>query len=528
MTEIVSHTHIPRGGFFCVEKRLAPCGLVIFGASGDLTRRKLAPALYSIFRRGLLPEEFFILGCSRTQMTDSRFREHLRAALSETDGMDKLTLEAFLRRCFYLSGDYTRADFYDSIISRSSDLEDVFPTGGNRIYYLSTPPNLFTTIVERLGAAGLTREHRERRQWVRVVVEKPFGHDLDSAVDLDRRLYSVLDEPQIYRIDHYLGKETVQNILMFRFANAIFEPIWNRRYVDSVQITVAETLGVEHRAGYFEQSGQLRDMFQNHMMQMLALVAMEPPSSFDADRVRDEKVKLLRSVRQFPLDELERWAVRGQYGAGGKGKRRLPAYRDEKDVDPVSRVETYVAVKLMLDNWRWQGVPFYLRSGKRLARRLSEIAIRFKSVPHSMFKNNVAESLEPNELVLNIQPEEGVALTFQAKRPGPQVALTPLTLDFHYRNVFREALPDAYERLLMDCIAGDQTLFIRHDEVTVAWNLITPVLHAWSEGNNGGPCLYAAGGEGPREAAELLERDGRRWRPLAAKAGSGSETAEDE
>ncbi len=516
MSEIVSHTHVPRGDFYCVENRLEPCGLVIFGASGDLTQRKLIPALHSIFQRGMLPEEFFILGCSRSAMSDEEFRNHLRPALIEAAGGDGPTVEVFLRHCFYLSGDYSRADFYDSIISRSTDLEDLFPTGGNRVYYLSTPPSLFPVIVERLGAAGLTREHPQRKQWVRVVVEKPFGHDLDSALELDRRLYDVLNEPQIYRIDHYLGKETVQNILMFRFANAIFEPLWNRRYVDSVQITVSETLGVEHRAGYFEQSGQLRDMFQNHMMQMLALVAMEPPSSFDADRVRDEKVKLLRSVRQFPLEELDRWAVRGQYGPGKVDGKELPGYRQEEGVAPGSKVETYVAVKLMLDNWRWQGVPFYLRSGKRLARRLSEIAIRFKSVPHSMFKNVLAESLETNELVLNIQPEEGVALTFQAKRPGPQASLTPLTLDFHYRNVFREALPDAYERLLIDCIAGDQTLFIRHDEVSVAWSLITRVLEAWSGGGNGGPCLYTSGGEGPAEADELLGRDNRRWRTLAA------------
>lgn len=513
MTEIVSHTHVTKGDFHCVETRLEPCGIVIFGASGDLTWRKLIPALHSIFRRGLLPEEFFILGCARSEMTDDEFRDKLRPALIEGDGGKSPTVEVFLRHCFYLSGDYSSAAFYDSIISRSTDLEDRFPTGGNRVYYLSTPPNLFPVIVDRLGSAGLTGERRGR--WVRVVVEKPFGRDLRSAMELDRRLYKVLDEPQIYRIDHYLGKETVQNILMFRFANAIFEPLWNRRYVDSVQISVSETLGVEHRAGYFEQSGQLRDMFQNHMMQMLALVAMEPPGSFDADRVRDEKVKLLRSIRQFPLDQLNDFVVRGQYAPGLVGGNEVPGYRQEKDVDPESRVETYVAVKVMLDNWRWQGVPFYMRSGKRLSRRLSEIAIRFKGVPHSLFKSVTTDSIPNNELVLNIQPEEGVALTFQAKKPGPQANLTSLTLDFHYRNVFREVLPDAYERLLMDCIAGDQTLFIRHDEVSVAWSLLTPVLDAWSDRKSGPPFPYPAGGEGPEEANRLLNADNRRWRTLA-------------
>lgn len=516
MTDLISHAHVKGSDYHCVESQLAPCSLVIFGASGDLTQRKLVPALWDIFQRGRLSDGFFILGCGRSKLSDEAFRDNLAAALKdEPQNETGPMVDLFLKRCYYLAGGYDDNTFYRELAQRIEKLEAAHQTGGNRIFYLSTPPSLFPVIVERLGASGLTAEEPDKSRWVRVVVEKPFGHDLTSAMELDNQLYRVLDERQIYRIDHYLGKETVQNILMFRFANAVFEPVWNRRYVDHVQITVAETLGVEHRAGYFEQSGQLRDMFQNHMMQMLALVAMEPPTSFDADRVRDEKLKLLRSIRPFQLNELERWIIRGQYGPGYSDNVPVKGYREEKGVAADSKVETYVAARILLDNWRWQGVPFYLRSGKRLTRRTSEIAITFKGVPHSMFLGTLPEQIPPNTLVLNIQPEEGVALTIQAKQPGPAPDMTPLTLDFHYRDVFKEGLPDAYERLLMDCICGDQTLFIRHDEVEVAWSLLTPVLEAWAEGSKDGKLYpYPAGSWGPFEAQRLLDRDNRAWRIL--------------
>lgn len=516
MTNLVSHTHIPNRDYYCVDKQLEPCGIIIFGASGDLTHRKLGPALLNIYQRGLLADGSFVIGCGRTEMSDEQFRASLAKSLKSDDAAGGgPMLDMFIKRCHYIAGSYSDPDFYARMSSRLGELESKFPTGGRRVFYLSIPPSLFPVVVDNLGAARLTQENRAGGQWVRVVVEKPFGHDLDSAKELDRQLYKVLDEKQIYRIDHYLGKETVQNLLVFRFANAIFEPIWNRNYIDNVQITVAEAVGVEHRAGYYEQSGQLRDMFQNHVMQMLSLVAMEPPSSFDADRVRDEKVKLLRTIRPLQLDQAGGSIIRGQYTAGSNGSQNLAGYRQEPDVNPQSRVETYVAAKLWLDNWRWHGVPFYIRSGKRLPRRISEVAITFKQVPHSMFTGVMAEQINPNVLVINIQPEEGMSLTFQAKQPGPRVQMVPLTLDFHYRDVYSKGLPEAYERLLMDCVAGDQTLFIRHDEVTVAWSLLTPVLEHWAQ-NSGEdrPFGYPAGSWGPEEADRMLAADGRRWRLL--------------
>ncbi|MEE8385308.1 MAG: glucose-6-phosphate dehydrogenase, partial [Dehalococcoidia bacterium] len=499
MNKLISHAHVPHRDYYCADKQLEPCGIVIFGASGDLTHRKLGPALLSIFQRGLLADGSFILGCGRTEMTDEQFRSSLSESLKgETDSGNRPMLDMFIKRCHYIAGGYDDYEFYSRMRSLLEELEEKYPTGGRRVFYLSIPPSLFPGVVDNLGAAGLTAEDRRSGKWVHVVVEKPFGHDLESAMELDRQLYKVLDEKQIYRIDHYLGKETVQNLLVFRFANTIFEPVWNRNYIDHVQITVAESVGVEHRAGYYEQSGQLRDMFQNHIMQMLSLVAMEPPSSFDADRVRDEKVKLLRTIRPLPVDNLGSAVVRGQYTAGQVGGTKAPGYRQEAGVAPDSTVETYVAARLLLDNWRWHDVPFYIRSGKRLPHRTSEVAITFKQVPHSMFSGVLAEQLEPNVLVINIQPEEGVSLTFQAKRPGPQVKMVPLTLDFHYRDVYSKGLPDAYERLLIDCVAGDQTLFIRHDEVTVAWSLRTPVLERWAEkGEDARPHPYPAGSWGP-------------------------------
>ena len=506
-------TQVTMRGKFCTESTPEPCGLVIFGASGDLTHRKLVPALFSLFQKQYLSEHFFILGCARTVMTDGVFREKVHDSLKgRFKGIPASTIERFIQRCVYLPGDYQDPSLYASLLERLKQLDTEYATGGSHIFYLATPPSLYCSIVTSLGSAGLTGKTEDSLPWVRVVVEKPFGRDLESAMALDRELHRVLYEHQIYRIDHYLGKETVQNILMFRFANAIFEPIWNRRYIDHVQITVAESLGVEHRAGYFEQAGLFRDMFQNHILQMLALVAMEPPVSFDADSVRDEKVKLLRSIRPFPLDDLDSWIVRGQYGPGQVAEIEVPGYLQERGVAPDSQVETFVAAKVLVDNWRWQGVPFYLRSGKRLLRRVSEIAITFKRVPHSMFAPLSPGELSPNVLVLNVQPEEGISLTIQAKHPGPRVCMSSLMMDFNYQEVFGIELPDAYERVLLDCMLGDQTLFIRHDGMEVAWSLITPVLGAWEESTPDSIYPYPAGSWGPSESEALLERDGRTWR----------------
>lgn len=496
----------------CLELKPDSCGVVIFGASGDLTHRKLVPAFFEQFQRRLLPDHFFILGCARSELEEADFRDSFRNALLLQETSEGLA-DQFLQHVYYLSGRYEQADLYARLSTRLDSLSAKSGTGGNCLYYLATPPSLYTTCVSGLGQAGLTRQDKSGR-WARVVVEKPFGHDLDSSRELDTALHQWLSEEQIYRIDHYLGKETVQNIFILRFANAIFEPLWNRRYIDHVQITVAETLGVENRAGYYEQAGALRDMFQNHMLEMLSLVAMEPPATFEADRHRDEKVKLLRSIRPFPAQGLGDWLVRGQYAAGTAEDGLLP-YRQEKGVQPDSQTETYVAMKVLIDNWRWQGVPFYLRSGKRMAKQVSEIAITFKSVPHSMFGKISPDQLQPNVLTLKIQPEEGMALTMEAKRPGPRMCMSSLTMNFSYRDVFGERSSNAYERLLLDCMVGDQTLFVRHDGAELAWTVLKPILASWQEAWSECPlAFYAAGSHGPQAAEQLLERDGRRWRPL--------------
>lgn len=498
----------------CTEMRSGSFGLVIFGASGDLTHRKLIPALFNLYRRELLSGNFYILGCARTRMTDEEFQKKVRSSIIERFGNASTSdLDTFVSQCAYHAGDYQDSETYDLLAKRLNQLDNDYSTGCNHIFYLATPPNLYCPVASHLSSSGLTEELEDDLPYVHVVVEKPYGRDLESAIELDRELHKSLTERQIYRIDHYLGKETVQNILMFRFANAVFEPIWNRRYVDHVQITVAENLGVGHRAGYFEQSGLLRDMFQNHMLQMLTLVAMEPPSSFDADRVRDERVKLMRSIRPFPLDDMENCIVRGQYISGAIDGASVPGYRQEPGIADGSRIETYMAAKLFIDNWRWQGVPFYLRSGKRLKRKISEIAITFKRVPHSMFAPLAPNELTRNVLVMNVQPEEGIALTIQAKNPGAKLCMKSLTMDFRYHDIFGIELPDAYERLLLDCAKGDQTLFWRSDGIEASWSLITPVLKKWeAEGCPLG--FYESGTWGPREADELLKRDGRQWRQL--------------
>jgi len=494
-------------GTLCIEVSPVPNTIIIFGASGDLAQRKLIPSLFNLSRRNLFHAKSRIIGCARSPMDDASFRDVQHKALKERFPTCEISeIDTFLEKVFYISGGYDSPETYRGIERKLQELEQQQDPVPNRTFYLATPAALYPIIVPMLAELQLTAENYEGVPWRHVVLEKPFGHDLDSAIKLDRLLHESLQERQIYRIDHYLGKETVQNILMLRFANIIFEPVWNSHYIDNVQITVAESIGVEHRAGYYEKAGLLRDMFQNHMLEMLALTAMEMPASFDADAIRDEKLKLIKSIRPFPIKELDKYIMRAQY-ASGNG---MPGYREEEGVSKDSTTETFVAAKFLIDNWRWRGVPFYLRSGKRLQKKVSEIVINFKRVPHSIFSELRPEDLSADMLVLNVQPEEGMALSIQAKQPGPKLCMGRLSLDFKYSEVFGGDIPDAYERLLLDCMLGDQTLFIRSDVITASWRLFTPVLEAWSkfDGNDlNCPCRlrsYPAGSCGPEEAGELL------------------------
>jgi glucose-6-phosphate 1-dehydrogenase len=515
-TEVSVSSDLVRGSF-CIEEIPRPAAFIIFGASGDLTARKLIPSLFALFRKTLIPPSFYILGCARSALSDEAFRDKMRKAIKAScpDASDGI-LKPFLGRCFYHGGEYDDPGLYKRLKSRLETLDKAYLSERNHVFYLATPPNVYKPVIEHLGSTGLAQERTNGTADVRVVIEKPYGRDLESAMDLDRTLGLQCMEHQIYRIDHYLGKDTVQNILLFRFANAIFEPIWNRRYIDNVQITAAESIGVEHRAGYYEQAGLLRDMFQNHMLQILSLVAMEPPCSFSADRVRDEKVKVLRAIRPYDRRSIEESFVRGQYRAATLNGRKLIGYTEEPGVAPDSRIETFVAARLYIDNWRWQGVHFYLRAGKRLKKKASKIIVTFKNVPHSMFKPLTPDDLSPNTLIFHVQPDEGISLRIQAKHPGPKLCMDSLQMKFQFKDVIMGELPDAYERLLLDCMLGDQTLFIRHDDMQVSWSLISPVLRAWEEEHEklgGLDALhpYPACSWGPRASEKLLEADGRKW-----------------
>ncbi|HXE80926.1 MAG TPA: glucose-6-phosphate dehydrogenase [Vicinamibacterales bacterium] len=487
-----------------------PCVMVIFGASGDLTRRKLLPALYHLRRDGQLNEQFIVLGSARTPLDDQGFRDLAAQALKACDNGQPAAddVEWLIRRMHYVPLDASEPGAYRALASRLEALDREHATDGNVLFYLATAPQLFGRIVKDLGGVGLTRENGS---WRRVVIEKPFGSDLASARELNRELRGVLGERQIYRIDHYLGKETVQNILAFRFGNGVFEPIWNRRYVDHVQITASERDGVGERGGYYDGSGALRDMVPNHLFQLISLTAMEPPISFAADAVRDEQTKVLEAIQRFTPDEVRARVVRGQYGEGVIDGRAVPGYRQEHNVPADSATETFVALKLFIDNWRWSGVPFYIRTGKRLPVRETEITIQFKPAPLRLFRDTPVDALQPNHLVLHIQPDEGISLSFGAKIPGPQLRLGEVDMRFHYVDYFGCRLSTGYERLLYDCMIGDATLFQRADMVEAAWDVVQPILEVWSENRPDFP-NYAAGTWGPPAGVELMSRSGRRWR----------------
>ncbi|HKP52825.1 MAG TPA: glucose-6-phosphate dehydrogenase [Chloroflexia bacterium] len=521
-----------------------PCAVVMFGATGDLAHRKLYEAFYNLSVERRLPQGFAIVGFARRPLTDDEFRESVKESVEKyarnKPSQRPSAWNAFAQGLFYVSSDFDDAEGYTKLASKLEEVDKQRGTMGNRIFYLSTPPDFYSHIIGHLGESGLASGKSQGvskatsvlntgtlnpntffahdgtgAAWRRIVVEKPFGHDLASAQELNRQISEVFPEDHIFRIDHYLGKETVQNILVFRFANGIFEPLWSRRYVDHVQITVAESLGVEDRASYYETAGALRDMLQNHMMELLTLVAMEPPTAFDAQSVRDEKAKVLRAVKPFATPgEVAQNTIRGQYGPGAIYGKAVPGYRQEKDIPHNSNIETYVAARFFVDNWRWAGVPFYLRHGKRLPKRDTEISIHFKAAPHALFQHTAADELEPNVLVLHIQPDEGISLNFESKLPGPSIKLRSVEMNFNYGASFGIEFADAYERLLMDAMLGDTTLFTRRDEVELMWLIATSILEGWEHIPPPTFPNYRAGSWGPAVADELIARDGRSWRRL--------------
>ena len=499
------------------RKRGEPCTMVILGAGGDLTRRKLMPALFRLRSDGLLADDFDVLGVGRGDMTDEAFREATRRALTESGEVgevDESEWSRFAERLWYLSGDLSDPATYAALGARLGSLERQREAGRSRLFYVALPPSVYATVIGHLSQSGIAPRFRDRshRPWVRVVIEKPFGHSLESAQALTRLVRGAFAEHQVYRIDHYLGKETVQNLLVLRFANSIFEPVWNRNHIHHVQITAAESAGIEHRAGYYEQAGVVRDMFQNHLLELVALTAMEPPVTFRADAVRDEKVKVLSAIRPIPLPEVHTYAVRGQYGAGTIGGEPVPGYREEEGVAPDSATPTFAALNLRVDNWRWQDVPFYLRSGKRMPRRVSEIAIEFRKPPHLMFPVHEDGAIAPNVLAIRVQPDESISLCFEIKVPGIGVRMTSVKMDFSYAEAFGSSLHSPYETLLLDCMAGDATLFTRSDGVEAAWRVVDPVIQAWEEKRPEHFPNYAAGDWGPAVVDEFIAREGATWR----------------
>jgi glucose-6-phosphate 1-dehydrogenase len=505
----------PRDGEVALQtpqRPAPPCTTVIFGASGDLTHRKLIPALFDVFRAGLLNKHFAVLGFSRSSLTDEEFRRTAREGIAQytNDTVDEAAWREFSAGLNYMSGQFDDPSSYAELRERLSQLDIERQCGGSRLFYLATPPELFQVITRRLGEAGL-QSRQSDKSFVRLVIEKPFGTDLQTARELNRGIGSVFQESQVYRIDHYLGKETVQNILAFRLANGIFEPIWNRNFVDHVQLTVAETVGVERRGGYYDQIGAFRDVVENHMLQLLSIVGMEPPVVFEAEPVRDEKLKVLKALRRIPPEQTGEFTLRGQYNAGSVDGRPVSSYRGEEKVAPDSWTETFVVLKLNIDNWRWAGTPFYLRHGKRLPKRATEIAIQFKRAPQMFFPGE--ERLEANVLAMRIQPDEGISLRFGAKVPGPTMMLQEVDMNFLYGSSFggKADLGDAYERLLLDAMLGDRTLFTRADEVEQAWIWAEDILEGWRQ-HPSNVHFYSAGTWGPSWADAFIERDGRQWR----------------
>ena len=503
----------PLGDSLRFDRRVPPCSIVIFGASGDLSKRKLLPSLYRLFYERRISANFAVVGSSRTPLSDDDFRDKMKDSVSkflEDAPFDEEIWNSFAQCLFYVPGDLNKPDSYDDIGRKLDEVEKSHQTAGNVLFYLSTQPSHYAEAVLELGKHKLNSGNG----WRRVIIEKPFGHNLQSAQELNSKIQRVFDESEIYRIDHYLGKETVQNILAFRFGNGIFEPLWNRRYVDHIQITAAESIGVEGRGGYYQEAGALRDMIQNHLSQVMATIAMEPPSVFDATNVRDERAKLLKAVRITKPEDVPKFAVSGQYGPAKVAGQDLPGFREEDSVDPKAQTDTYAAITFFVDNWRWAGVPFYIRTGKRMPKRVTDIAIQFKAPPLGLFQQETKtgpREVRPNLLVLRIQPEEGISLRFLSKSPGSGMRVRPVSMDFNYGSSFGERSPTAYETLLLDAMTGDPTLYTRQDMVEASWQIVEPILNAWASTEFKFP-NYPAGSWGPKESEEMLARQGHVWR----------------